>query len=295
MGFEDNEISFPDALPRYVDEFADQFADGYTGPIDQYRITASLAVDHGVTVFYAHVDEQDQHFLLPLGDEESDSEELDRIEAVIRGFAGPDAAEVAETFRTHVHATYDRIETVSGAALFLPCQYAPRLGGQPTVVLQAYANPVSESLSVGFTPRRTNDVEGLLDCISKNVPATTVEDYVSRLVYRIDAAISDDLLSRNVVEELDQTALEALGFRQQTTKLVPESVHPEYGGTEAELWQTPAGNADWVEGSTGFIRIWRLPDDTGVVDPVNLDGPHEDDVAETKRRLTEGREESLAP
>lgn len=285
MGFEDNEITFPDALPRYVDEFVDRFAADYTGPLERYQVTTQLAIDHGVTVFYAHVSERDEHLLLPFGGEESDPAELSRLETVIRGFTCPDPSDVAAAFQTHLQERYDRVETVTGSVLFLRCQYAPRLGGQPTLVLQVYENPASESLSVGYTPRQTDDPQDLEACIAKNVPEPTVADYVDRLVYRVDTAISEELRSRNVVEGVDRAGLDAHGFREQTTKPVPESLHPEYGGDEAELWQVPASNADWVEGSNGFIRIWRLPDDTGVVDPINLDGVHEEETEETKRRL----------
>lgn len=286
MGFEDNEISFPDALPRYVDEFADRFEADYAGPSDRYRVTAQLALGHGITVFYAHVDERDEHLLLPLGGEESDPAEVRRLENVVRDFAGPNAAAVAGAFRTHLQATYERIRTVEGSAFFLGCQYAPALGGQPTMVLQAYPNPASESLSVGYTPKHANDVEDLEACIAKNVPTATVEDYVGRLVYRIDSAIYDERVARNVVEDLDRSTLEALGFRPQTTKPLPRSLHPTYGGTDAELWQVPASTAGWVAGSNGFLRVWHLPDGTGVIDPVGLDEPHEDVAAETKARLT---------
>lgn len=285
MGFEDNAVSCPDALSRYVDGFADRFGADYTGPSDRYRVTAQLAIGHGITLFYAHVTERDEHLLLRFGDEESDPAELRRLENVIRGFDGPDPGAVAEAFRGHLQASYDRIHTVDGSVLFLPCQYAPALGGQPTMVLQAYANPASESLSVGYTSKHTDDIEHLEGCISKNVPTTTVEDYVDRLLYRIDSAVYDERIARRVIEGIDRSRLEACGFRQQTTKSIPKSIHPEYGGTDGELWQVPASNAGWVEGSNGFVRVWRLPDGTAIIDPVGLDGPHEEAVAETKDRL----------
>lgn len=286
MGFEDNEISFPDALPRYVDEFAARFETGYTGPCEQYRVRARLAVDHGVTVFYAHVDERDRHLLLPLGGDDSDPAEVRRLETVTQLFSGPQATDAAETFRAHLQSNYDVTQRVEGRVCFLPCQYTPALGGQPTMILQAYANPASESLSVGYTPDSADDIEALESCLSKNVPADAVPDFVDRLVYRIDSAIYEDRVARNLVEGVDQSTLEALDFRQQTTKPLPSSLHPEYGDTEAELWQLPAGNAVWVDGSNGFVRVWRLPDRTGIVEPVDLDGRHEEEVAATKTRLT---------
>lgn len=286
MAYEDNEITFPDALPRYVDEFADRFERDYTGPSDQYRVTAQLALGHGLTVFYAHVKEEDEHFLLPFGDDESDPAEISRIENVITAFAGPNASDVAKVFRSHLQSTYDRVQTVEGRVLFLPCQYAPATGGRPTMVLQAYANPASESLSVGPTPRNTDAVQDLESCIAKNVPKDTVEDYVDQLVYRIDTAIYEEQVEQNVVEGINRSTLEMLGFRHQTTKPVPEPLHPEYGDVEAELWQVPASKAAWADGSTGFVRVWRLPDDIGIIDPVNLDGPHDEEVAATKVQLT---------
>lgn len=286
MGFEDNEISFPDALPRYVEELAARFETGYTGPCEQHRVRAWLAVDHGVTVFYAHVDERDRHLLLPLGGDESDPEEVRRLETVTQCFSGPDATDAAEAFRTHLRSNYDLTRRVEGRVLFLPCQYAPALGGQPTMVLQAYANPASDSLAVGYTPIDADDVEALEACIAKNVPADSVPDFVDRLVYRIDTAVYEDRVARNLIEGIDQSTLQALGFRQQTTKPLPSSLHPEYGETEAELWQLPAGNAVWVDGSSGFVRVWRLPDRTGIIDLVDLDGQREEEVAATKTRLT---------
>lgn len=286
MAYEDNEITFPDSLPRYVDEFADRFERDYTGPCDQYRVTAHLAVGHGLTVFYAHVEDADEHFLLPFGDEDSDPAEIDRLESVVQGFASPNATDVAEAFQSHLQSTYDELQTVEGSVLFLPCQYAPVFGGRPTLVLQAYANPLSESLSVGFTPRHTEEVEDLEACISKNVPKDTVADYIDQLVYRIDTAIYEEQVDQKVVEGISRSTLEALGFRQQTTKPVPEPLHPEYGDVEAELWQVPASKATWADGSTGFVRIWRLPDDIGIIDPVNLDGPHDEEVAATRLQLT---------
>jgi hypothetical protein len=290
MGFEDNAVSAADALPRYVDEFGDRFEASYAGPIDRYRPTAHLAVDHGVTVFYAHVSELDEHLLLPLGDDDSDPAEVRRLEAVVRGLAGPNAADVAETLLTHLRTNYDRVERVDASVLRCRCQYAPALGGQPTMLLQAYANPASASLSVGYTPKHTDEPEDLEACVAKNVPTPTVEDYVDRLVYHIDAAIHEERIARPVIEEVGRDALAAHGFRRQTTKPVPESLHPEYGAADAELWQLPASNADWVDGSEGFLRIWRLSDGTGVVDPVTLEGSHEEAVTATTSRVTTAAE-----
>ena len=285
MGFEDNSVSFPDALPQYVAEFADRFEADYAGPSERYHVTGQLATGHGFTVFYAHVRERDEHFLLPFGDEGSDQTELRRLENVIRGLEGPNAGEVAEAFRSHLRTSYDRIRAVDGVVFVLRCQYAPALGGQPTMILQAYANPASESLSVGYTPRNTDDVRELEAGIAKNVPTATVEAYVDRLVYRIDAAMRDERVARRVVEDVERDALAALGFREQTTKPLPRSLHPERAGADAALWQAPASNVDWVPGSSGFVRVWRLEDGTGIVDPVGLDGPAAEAVAETKSRL----------
>lgn len=286
MGFEDNAISFPDALPRYVDDFGDRFEASYTGPCDRYRVSARLAIDHGLTVFYAHVPDRDVHFLLPFGDEESDPDELRRLERVVQGFDGPNATRVADAFRTHLETTYDRLHSVSGSVLFLRCQYASAVGGQPTMVLQAYANPASDSLSVGYTAKRTDDADALETCIAKNVPTATVEDYVDRLVYRLESTIYDERITRRVVENLQRETLATLGFRRQTTKPLPQVLHPDYDGVDADLWQLPAGTADWVDGSTGFVRVWHLPDGTAIVEPVNLDESDADVTAATTDRLT---------
>jgi hypothetical protein len=285
MGFADNAVSFPDALPRYVEAFGDRFEDGYTGACDRYDVAARLAVGRGLTVFYAHVPDRDEHLLLPLGDEESDPTERRRLESVRRGFAGPKAAEVAGALQTHLETAYDRVRTVDGCACFLRCPYAPALGGQPTMILQAYANPESASLSVGPTSRHADDADELAACIAKQVPKATVEDYVDRLVSRVDAAVRDDLIDRNVIETVERPTLEARGFRRQTTKPVPQALHPEHGGCDADLWQVPASTADWVPGSNGFVRLWRLPDGTGLVDPVGVDGSDADAVDATASRL----------
>lgn len=290
MGFEDNAVSFPDALPRYVDEFGERFEAEYDGPVDRYSVTAELAVGHGVTVLYAHVDERDEHVLLPFGDEESDPAEVRRLQEVIRGFAGPSAEAVADAFRTHLRTSYDRIRPVDGTVLFLRCQYAPALGGQPTLVLQAYANPVSESLSVGYTPMHTDDTGDLEGCIAKNVPTKTVEAFVDRLVYRIDSAMYEERVAKRVVERVGRERLAALGFREQTSKPLPRSLHPEHGETEATLWQAPASSVEWVSGSSGFVRVWRLADGTGIVDPVGLGDQQAEAVAATKSRLTAAAE-----
>lgn len=286
MGYDDNAVSYPDALSRYVDEFADRFEANYTGPCERYGVTARLALGHGITVFYARVEERDEHLLLPLGGEESDPAEVRRLQNAVRGFAGPQAERVADALESHLETTYDRIETVEGYAFFLRCPYAPALGGQPTLVLQAYPNPASASLSVGPTPKHTDDPDDLEACIAKGTPTASVEDYVDRLVHRVDAAVEEELLARRVVDRVDRSPLETLGFRRQTAKPVPDSLHPEHAGKEGELWQMPASKADWVTGSNGFVRLWRLPDGTGLVDPVGLDEADGDPVTATASRLT---------
>lgn len=286
MGFEDHAVSVVDALPRYVDEFADRFEATYTGPVDRHHVTATLAVDRGITVFYAGVSDLNEQLLLPLGDDNSDPDEVARLESVVRGLSGPNATDVAEAFLTHVRTTYERVESVDGVVFRCPCRYASTLGGQPTMLLQAYANPASASLTVGYTPKHTDDVENLEGCIAKDVPAPTVADHVDRLVHRIDTAIHEARIERRVVEAVDRSALEARGFRRQTTGTAPESLHPEHGGTDAVLWQVPASNADWVSGAKGFVRLWRLADGTALVEPVDLDGSHDEAVTATTAELS---------
>lgn len=286
MGYEDNEISVPGCLPEYVAGFADRFPDEYAGPIEGYPVSARLATGYGLTVFYAHVEETGDHFLLPFGSEDSDPGEVQRLDAVVDGLAGPRAPEVARTFRAHLDATYDQVVTVDGIVFRLECQYAPAIGGRPTLVLQAYANPASDSLSVGYTARSTDEPADLEACIAKNVPKDTVEDYVDQVLYRVDTAIYEERVALKELEEIDRQTLDAHGFREQTVKPVPRSLHPEYGGRDAELWQLPAGTAPWVEGATGFVRIWRLPDDTGIVEPLNLAGDDRTEIEATKERLS---------
>lgn len=286
MGYEDNKISVPECLPEYVAGFADRFPVEHRGPIEQYQVSARLATGHGLTVFSSHVEETGDHFLLPFGSEDSDPGEVQRLEAVVDGLAGPRASEVARVFRRHVDATYDQVVTVEGIVFLLECQYAPAIGGRPTLVLQAYANPASESLSVGYTARSTDDPADLETCIAKNVSKDTLEDYVDQVLYRVDTAIYEERIALRELEEVDRQTLDAHGFREQTVKPVPRSLHPKYGGTDAELWQLPASKASWADGATGFVRIWRLPDGTGIIEPLNLTGDDRAEIEATKEHLS---------
>jgi hypothetical protein len=82
-----------------------------------------------------------------------------------------------------------------------------------------------------------------------------------------------ETLARNVVErfydELEATAEQHViegdiadmltsdpDFRRETTKPLPDRIHPLYTGEAAELWQKPVSKSAAITGSEGFIQVW---------------------------------------
>ncbi|WP_306055358.1 hypothetical protein [Natronococcus wangiae] len=45
-------------------------------------------------------------------------------------------------------------------------------------------------------------------------------------------------------------------FRLETTREIPQGIHPGYTGTEAELWQKPVSRVEYLSGAQGFVQVW---------------------------------------
>lgn len=76
----------------------------------------------------------------------------------------------------------------------------------------------------------------------------------------IEADADRHTITTDVSEYLDTDP----DFGYETTKPLPENVHPNYTDTDAELWQKPASKVECMDGSQGFLQVWIPVDEAAV-------------------------------
>ena len=108
---------------------------------------------------------------------------------------------------------------------------------------------------------------------------------MGELYEEIEAEIDRHVLDREVRPHLEADP----DFRRETVTTVPEDIHPEYGGTDAELWQKPVSKVSYLDGAQGFLQVWipAEPVDLALVTVTNGEYDEERVVEQTRDRLQE--------
>lgn len=126
------------------------------------------------------------------------------------------------------------------------------------------------------------------------LPADDVGQFVNEVIMEAYDQLEAEI-ERHVLDADVRPALEAdSSFQRETVTTIPAGLHPEFGGTQGELWQKPASKVPHLDGSQGFLQVW-VPDDADDLALVRVtDGDYHPEtvIEETRSRLRETVEET---
>lgn len=110
-----------------------------------------------------------------------------------------------------------------------------------------------------------DDPDVVFDHVSQKIPSRDVEQYADN-VYQATVEEFRISLTANLIDDLDRETLTEAGYTELKEEPIPEDVNQLYAGKTASYWQKEIWNADGINATTGFARIWFLPDEeVGVV------------------------------
>lgn len=171
------------------------------------------------------------------------------------------SSEELPVFKALLRKQYDVYRELEIARLLeLPDTYLPQLGDRPRAQIGFCHEPGEDQIFSGLSgsPRRLE--REIFDDVDKLVPEKDLEKFISRTIQavneQVEAEADRHCIDRNIRPRLERDD----DFRLETTKSLPKGIHPQYTGTEAELWQKPASKVDFIDGSQGFLQVW-LPVD----------------------------------
>jgi hypothetical protein len=140
--------------------------------------------------------------------------------------------------------------------LELPDTYLPQLGTRPRANLGICHNPADDRIVLGVsgTPRLRE--QEIFEDIDKIVPDRSFEKLITHAIQTIHTRIKTEADRHTISADISDFLEQDEDFRRETTKALPEGIHPTYTDTDAELWQKPASRVEYMSGSQGFLQIW---------------------------------------
>lgn len=236
---------------KYIQQFVDQIL-ARCPEFSEQTVDEAIFVDDGPVdylVWFA-LDEYNSHTFF-YKDASPDKAYLQRLI-----FLSPTREEMA-TFKGFLQQQYGIYRELEVARLLeLQDIYQPKLGNRPRVNLGICHEPGHDQIVSGIsgTPR-TNEQE-IFENINKILPAKNIEKFITQSIRTINQNIEEEA-DRHTITANVRPRLDADGdFRHETTKPLPEGIHPKYTGDAAELWQKPASKVEYMAGSQGFLQLW---------------------------------------
>lgn len=244
---------YPDAIRRPVEEviFVDE------GPIDYL---AWVALDNYTRheIFYY--------------DRDPDQDTLRRLVSW-----SPDKDDI-RLLKAYFAKEFDIIESIPQAAFIeIPDPYLP--GSKPSANIAFYHRPSTAEIDIGINATPLERNEDIFSDVDRVIPAKDLETFARNVVEHfydeLEATAEQHVIECDIAEILASDP----DFRQQTTKPLPDGIHPLYTGEAAELWQKPVSKSTAITGSEGFIQVW-LPNSQDQGGLVSLtDGDYDTDQA----------------
>ncbi|MFC7164703.1 hypothetical protein [Halospeciosus flavus] len=223
----------------------------------------------------------------------SESEVLQEIQRYFHRLNVSAIEQTATAFSNYLQEHYTSITTITENALIeIPDPTVPHLGDYPVVDVILYAHPDDSIMKTVEATRYSanlsvDDPDAVFDHVSRAVPSRDIQQYADDVYQETVDAFSTELTS-NLVEGLQRDALVAAGYTELKEEPVPDDVNRLYAGKPATYWQKEIWTIDEVDATTGFARVWFLPDDhVGVVEPSDGDFDHETAVAQIRTELDE--------
>lgn len=174
-----------------------------------------------------------------------------------------------------------------GVLIEIPDPYLP--GSGPKANIGFYHNPLTNEINSGIITTPLDQQEQILEDVAKLVPARDLETFVLNATRTLRTELREEA-ERHLIEEDVSAVLEQDdNFRLETTREIPVGIHPGYTGTEAELWQKPVSQVEYLSGAQGFVQIW-IPisdEDISLVSVTRGEFDPETAVDDVQRTLSE--------
>lgn len=250
--------------PReYIQRLSNHFCDRCPELTEQ-SVEEAIFVDKGPVnylVWFA-LDEYDHHTFF-YHDEAPNREILQRLI-----FLSPSADEMSQ-FKLLLQKQYDVYRELEIATVLqLRDTYQPQLGERPRAYIGLCHEPGEDQIVSGLsgTPRRLE--QEIFEDVNKIVPDKNLERFISRTVRSVHDQIEHEAERHTITADIRDRLEHDPDFRQETTKPLPNGIHPKYTDKQAELWQKPASKVEFMSGSQGFLQIW-IPVDEDEITLVN--------------------------
>lgn len=236
-----------DYIQRLVDHYCDRCS-----KLSERRVEEAFFVDDGpidFLIWFALDGYTDHTFFYR--DEQPDQETLRRFMSL-----APSEDAMAR-FKRLLQTSYGTCRELDIARLLeIPDIYQPQFGERPRANIGICYEPETDQIISGVSGTPRVEEETILEDVDKIVPERTLEKFISQTVQDVDAQLKKEadrqLIAANVRHRLARDP----DFRHETDKPLPEGIHPKYTGVEAELWQKPASQVEYMDGSQGFLQIW---------------------------------------
>ncbi|WP_232688962.1 hypothetical protein [Halobacterium zhouii] len=263
---------------QFIDHYVDRFVqDVETDRISTYEFDRMLLAEGGEgnipgEVIWGAIRDFSKHIGM-LSDIPDDAETIRDVQRYLQHLNANPNEQAVSAFFTYLQENYESITTISENALIeIPDPTAPKIGDYPVVDVILYAHPdgtvmktVEATLySASFS---VDDPDAVFDHVSQKIPSRDVGQYADD-VYQATVEEFRTRLTSNLIDNLDRETLTEAGYTELKEEPIPEDINRLHAGKTASYWQKEIWNVDGVDATTGFARIWFLPDEeVGVVGP----------------------------
>lgn len=242
---EEYEIDPGTDVERLAEIFLEEYPDARRHTVEEVIFVDEGPVDH--LTWFALDDYTEHEFFYY--DTDPDDDVIRRLLSM-----SPSEREM-KLLRAYLSKQFAVLEPVDYAVfLAIPDPYLPRSDPQANVAF--YQNPVGEQIDIGLNATPLSQEEKILEDVDRLVPARDLKQFAQNVIYsfynEIEEIARDHLIDGDVSSLLDDDP----AFRYQTTKPLPEGIHPTYTGDDAELWQKPVSKEPAIDGSQGFVQVW---------------------------------------
>lgn len=280
-------------IDRYVERFTEGL-DGNEASMHEFDRMIIAERNESQSLVWGAVGNYSKHMALLMGMSTDDDPELVRtIQAHLQQLNLNPTGDAMQEFTAFLREQFASLSAVSANALIeIPDPTVPKLGEYPVASVILFTRPdgvVTKSVKVtlknsGFS---AEDPDEVLYHVDEKTPPNDIRQYAdkiySQLVEDFRAEIDSHLISDVVEDELREA-----GYQKLKQGSVPEGLHPVYVGAAASYWQKELWNVEGIDASTGFARIWYIPDEeVGLVQSTGGDIDVNAAIEEIRRELTD--------
>jgi hypothetical protein len=275
----DNETVFANIDPgqfidRYIERFVQEIESESIEVHEFDKIIFAEGSDDGLPgeLVWGATHDFSKHIGL-LSDYSSESDAISKIKQYLQLLNATPSDTAASKFLDYIQTHYSSVSPLSEHALIeIPDPTAAKIGEYPVVDIIIYALPDGEIIkTVEATLYKASfsvdDPDSVYAHVNKKIPSGDVHTFSDK-VYQETLEEFETELTFNLIEDLHQETLDEAGYTKLKEAEIPESVNLLYGGKTAAYWQKESWKVDGIDATTGFARVWFLPDkNIGVIEP----------------------------